>query len=119
MQPWKLKKSWVAVGRKASIHGEQWLPSTGLEGMTVCSFFLFRNRVINESTWTQLDILLVLKLGQGKAAPKVDRHCHKAGTNQSKQLNSQSLREMDLHCFNAEYNDSLLEASSELHGLGL
>lgn len=75
--------------------------------------------MINESTWTQLDILLVLKLGQGKAAPKVYRHCHKAGTNQSKQLNSQSLREMDLHCFNAEYNDSLLEASSELHGLGL
>ena len=64
-------------------------------------------------------ILLVLKLGQGKAAPKVGGHCHNAGTNQSKQLNSQSLRGMDLHCFDAKCNDSLLEPSSELHGLGL
>jgi hypothetical protein len=64
-------------------------------------------------------ILLVLKLGQGKEAPKVDGHCHNAGTNQSKQLNSQSLREMDLHCLDAEYNDSLLEVSSEFRGLGL
>lgn len=64
-------------------------------------------------------ILLALKLGQGKAVPKVEKHCHNTGTNQSRQFNNWSLKEMDLHCFNAEYNDTLQEAPGKLGDLGL
>lgn len=40
VQPWKLKKSWVAVGRRASTPREQWLPASSLKGMTMCRLFV-------------------------------------------------------------------------------
>lgn len=51
-----------------------WPPESGVEVRTVRAIPSVRRLVINARTRTRLDGLL-LKLGQGRAVPNVDRHC--------------------------------------------